>query len=700
MNIFRAAKLLIPILQHRPAIDSDLPWETMPAYTDDPQTGNGEVRIGGIDFPVLDGQVNALNLARFQAKVTFGDYDLDSDPLLSSQILSNFSGGMGNETLKEGVDDDTFWDATLETRYPDGPTLLPLTTVHAGVPIGDTAVPLGDFPASNPSFLAAFDLSLQRWDEVNDVFVAVATPLNGEPVSYGVEFESEFYIPLGAAGYNVMTTSDVVTHFTDFHPLQFIVWDRKLMAMTVEGVLWMKPPGGVWAVASAGGGDAVTIPSGDRPRKMVNFINTQGQPTLHIVTDSKVYAYDQDGEELYETRLDFPKHPNQGLGAANWRGDTMFVSVGTGIHGYNGSTITAMGPDGRHGLPSRLRGTIVDLQPEYNALLALVRGQGTEIVTEGEDTFSINPPMYRDNQSYATGIAVTREVHSCILRWSNSQWHKVWESESASGDPTWMVVSQASGAYRLWWGYGGEMHSQQLQISFQNPKQGLQSGSMAFAPTGFLITGWFDANMTAFTKLAAHVEVNLEDVLEGHNEPGGSVTIQYQYNTSGAWRTLGVADTVGKTILPFQNRQHSSGIMFSDGLAFRRIRFKLVFNQKAGETLLSPLLSSMVFKFIKIPESQLSWSFTVPLTTQDGYKGNGNNSLASKLEAALYDDVFTDFVFQGTVYRVRVAQTVGNRHTGYDDRGDYQVNLVEVSLGSTRDENTVIKYTDVAPETT
>jgi hypothetical protein len=193
-------------------------------------------------------------------------------------------------------------------------------------------------------------------------------------------------------------------------------------------------------------------------------------------------------------------------------------------------------------------------------------------------------------------------------------------------------------------------------------------------------------------------------VLEGQDEPGGSVTVQYQYNTMLSWRTLGVADTVGKTVLPFQYRLHRSGVNFSDGLAFRRIRFRFVYTQKqsphpdtgvmTNDITLSPLMTSAVFKFIKIPDSQLSWSFTVPLMDPNGFKGIGNRDLARMLDRALYSSVFTDFEYLDEVYRVRVAQTVGDRETGYDERGNYQVNLVQVSLGSTRDESTVIKYTD------
>lgn len=660
-------------------------------YTTVQQVGNGEVQINGKRFPVLNGQVNELQLARFQNKVTFGDYGLDSDPLLSSQILSNFGGGMGNETLKEGVDDDTFWDATLETRYPDGPTLLPLSTAH-GDPAGTatSASILGDFPASDLTFVVAFDQRIHTWDEANQVFVDTTNTLTAIPVERGVEFEGDLYVPLGGSGFDVVSLpGHTVANATTFDPLQFMVWDRKLMALDTDGLLWRKNPGGsAWAEASAVPED-VTVPSGDRPRKLVMFYTQNNIPTVHVVTDQSVYAYDPDGEVLYQTHLNFPKHPYQGLAAANWRGDSLFVSVGTGIHSYNGTNITSMGPDGRHGLPARLRGYVVDLVPEYNALLAYVRGTANPNAEDEEERYLSTPPLYRDRHTYDIADYQYRPVYSSILRWSNSQWHKVWESDDASGTPGFMYISQADNAYRLWWSYGNQVYTQKLQVAFQNPKQALRIGIDEFEPDGFLITGWFDADMTAFTKLAAQVAINLEDVTES-DDPGGSVTVQYQHNDDLTWKTLGTASTVGKTIMPFQNELHESGIYFSRGLPFRRIRFRLQFNQASGETTKSPLMSSLVFNFIKIPESQLSWSFTVPLNTQEGYKNNGNKALARELNTALYSEEFIEFVLDKKVFRTRIAQTAGNRFTGFDERGDYQVNLVEVTLGSLRDDAVLV----------
>jgi hypothetical protein len=668
-------------------------------FSSDPQTSNGECRIAGIEYPILNDNVNELNLARFQNKTTFGDYSFDSDPLISAQVFSSFTGGMGNETLKEGVDDDTFWEADLETRFPDGATLLPLTESFGGsLGTNNAAFPIGDFPAEAPLFLAAFDNKVEKWSPDDREFSPFAT-LTANPVEEGIEFEDLLYVPLGANGYDTITSSGTVTNVPDTHVIQFVLYDLSLAALTVEGYLLIMPPGGSFPSPSAD----MKLPKGHTPRKMVNFINSRGEPTLHLVTNKSVYAYDPDGVTLYQTRLDYPKHPDQGLGAVNWRGDSMFVSVGLGIHGYNGSIIQSMGPDGRHGLPARHRGRIVDLEGEYNALLALVRGIGAPTSTEeASEEYIIQTPMYQDQNSWAISSFPFEPVYSTILRWSNTQWHKVWESPDASGVPTRMHVSEAEGEYRLWWGYGKDMYTQTLPRAFQNPKQYLRSGEQLFMPTGRLITGWFDADMTAFDKLSTHVEVLLHDV-NGLGDAGGTVTFEYQYDNTPAWFMLGTADTIGLTILPFQNVVRDAGNPFSRGLAWNRIRFRISYEQKQvddGEGNLvyvrnmSPLMLSAVSKFIKVPNSQLSWSFTIPLSQPGGYKGRDNKFLAEHLDKLLTSREMFEFGYQDKVYRVRMAQVTGDKRSGYNDHGNYTANLVEVRLGSER-RNAVTKYVDM-----
>jgi hypothetical protein len=654
----------------------------------DPQTSNGEVRIGKYDYPVLNGSVSVNNQARFQGKLTFGDYSFDSDPLISSRIYSHYTGGQGNEEEKAGVDDDTFWTATLETRYPDGPTLLPLSeSFTSELNNKNIATPLGDYPASSPDFYAVFDQSIQMWDKNTRSFVQKAT-LAHPIVERGVEFEGLLYIPMASNGYVTMNPSYSIVASTDVKPIHFLVFDNKLFALETDGTLRIKTVGVAFAAADPN----LRLPSGQLPRKLAPFINQRADPCLYIVTNKTMYAYDPDNAKFYQTKLKYPNHPNQGLAASNWRGDSLYVSVGLGIHGYNGSLVTAMGPDSRYGLPAHLRGTIVDLVDEYNAMLAFVKG--VPIDGDGSETpegWDFNPPMWQDANQWAINDYQYRPTYSSILRWANSQWHKVWESDDASGIPTLGYVSEADGEYRLWWGYGDSMWTQELPITFQNPKQSLRSQASRFALRGEIITGWFNADMLAFEKLGSHIEINLEDVT-GNNQSGGAVAVYYEVDNDGDddWKSLGFAYMIGRTVFPFNPQPMQDGSSFSYGQPFERIRFKIAMQRPdfvESDQFLSPLVSSMVFKFIKIPYEQLSWSFNVPLMGQHGFKGVGNKELRDYLNELLVSREFVQFNFKDNIYRAYVAGLSESAQTGYEDKSAIQVNILGVRVPENRHKN-------------
>lgn len=682
-----------------------------------PQVSNGAVRIGKYWYKVVNGQVSPLNLARWPSKITTGDYNLDSDPLMSSLIVSSLTGGIGNWEIKPGVDDQTYWTGTLETRFPEGPTLLPLTEQFELDPDNpaDAAYPLGDFyyGGDNPYFLAAFDTALCSWDESTQAWVDSGNSLTATPDAHGVNWDGSYYVPLGGDGYDVIDPSLAVTNSMDIEPIHMLVWDKKLCAIDVDGNFYWMAVGGSWSTADP----ERQVPTGQRARRLVNFINSQNIPTIYIVTNSTMYAFDPDGGTggvLYETRLDYPKHPNQGRAAANWRGDGIYVSVGLGIHSYDGNIVASMGPDGRYGLPSHLRGTIVDLAAEYNNLIALVQGVPSDTYEQPDEVYITHPPMYRDRDTYAISNFPFAPVYSSIYRYANSQWHPAWESDDAEGVPTWMAISEAGGAYRLWWGYAGRMYTQELPVAFQNPKQSLLSGGKRFAPKGSLITGWFDADMKPFDKLLSHVEVNLDYVSKDVSDlsAGGTVSIFFQLDDDAeeSWRPLGTANTVGMTIMPFRNQARQVGNYFSRGRAFNRVRFRIdyeqekiedtdpgspTFGQMVYNQYTSPLMYSMVVKFQKIPETQLSWSFSVDLMDPEGYRGVGNKDLFDYLNYLLSSDEFFEFGHNDRIYRVRSAQVGASGFTGYNSQATVSVNLLQVNTGTLRRDSTVYSYVDI-----
>ena len=86
-----------------------------------------EIIIDGWRFKVVGGVVNVQNLATFQRKTVIGDYTRDSNPVLSTWVLTDFSGGHGVQALEEGADAARYRFGVVDARRPRQITCPPLT---------------------------------------------------------------------------------------------------------------------------------------------------------------------------------------------------------------------------------------------------------------------------------------------------------------------------------------------------------------------------------------------------------------------------------------------------------------------------------------------------------------------------------------------------------------------------------------------
>lgn len=629
------------------------------------QTGNGTVMLDGMTLQ-LASEVREQDLARFQSKVTQGDYSFDSDPNQSVWVISSLVGGIGNEFLKEGVDDETYWTGDLETRYPHMITLLPETVRVTGM--GGAASPLGDFPASGPSLFVSFGTSLARWVESAQEFVTVGE-MNASPTNKAIEHDKHLWIPLGHGGYATVNEAFELTLHDDINVLAFTLWDNKVIALTVDGVLRIRPGlDDTWEEES----DDLKLPSGHLPRNLVVFLNQQEDATVHVITNQDAWAYDRELNRLVRTQLQYPRHPDQGLASAVWRGESMYVSVGLGIHSYTGGVISAIGPDGRYGLPASLRGRIVDLEPEYNGMIAVVEGN---VVADDEiQDVDLLPTTFRDPIKPFR----RRSARSTILRYGGYGWHPVWTSDSREGLPTRAYVSIADNKYRLWWGYAGDMFYQDLRTTFHNPKAGMQVGEDRFARTGSLTTGWFDADMLGFKKLASHIEITLADVFQDGTQTG-EARVEYQVDNDQGWHVLGSTSYVGRSIMRFGIGESLANPQFSEGIKFQQIRFRITLN--SSDPYMSPVVESFLLKYIKLPLSRMSWAFSVKLDQERSFMGHGVATTADRIRQLATDGKFHEFIYRNKSYRVRVAQTQSAGFSGRDPRNTMQLSVIEISDG-------------------
>lgn len=622
-------------------MDGTLPFMTM--YLD------------GVSYPVLPTE-QYINLATFANKVTFGDFTRDSDTLISAKIYTDLSGGIGVLNGREGSDDGRYWTGTLDVTRPYQ-WALPRRTVMVSGP----SFPLGDFAST---FLAASTTNLYQWNETTDTFTSIGS-LADAPVMRGVEFAGKFFIP-ESDGFQTWDGLTLSAQDTSIKAIHFIEWDERLWALTSDRKLMYTMDGAVWIQAGA------TLHESVVPKRLVLYLNSSSDDSVYIMTSSGLYFYDPLTERIGLTRVQFPPHPDNGSGAAMWRlGEDAYLAAGMQCYRWTFSTISQMGPMSGDGMPAEYRGRIVDLCSEHNAMYALIEGTSSTGASSGIPAILDDPGMLQDDQ--LTGAA-TSSV-STLLYWTGFGWHHAWVGGSATPGPTWIQVSGANSTYRLWWGHGGNLYTQVLPRTFASARQLIDAKEGDFATTGFIETAWFDAGMQMFYKLGSHVEGIIRDM-----PSGGSVAVEYKIDQeSNGWQSLTSLTAAGEFEYPFSAAAVNTG-QFSNGLAFRRIRFRLTVTSPSSTT--SPIIDSFVLKFIKVPFGGSSWTISVPLSFNE-WDGRTPEQIKRDLDALSTSRKMVRLV-HGSDYkrsrRVYVARVGGNNGTGEDDRGFRDLTLVEVPL--------------------
>lgn len=622
----------------------------------------GTIRLDGVPFPVLGNQVGYQNLATFARKTTSGNPNREDDDLISSKIWTGFAGGIGVENNTDVADDGKCWDSTVWSRDPNKMTLN-----RRVVKVADYDFPLGDLGSS---FYAATTTTVHKWNATTRTMGASLGTLTAAPVGRATAWNGKLYIPCGASGYQTTNGATVDAIVATVKAIGFAYVssfiDTRLYALCTDGTLRSTSDGTVWTV------DA-TLSSSETPRRILIWMDRQEQDTIFLVTNRSVYAYDPVSTYLIRTRLsEMPPHPDNGLGAATWRpGEDLYVSFGLQAMQYASgmSQIAPVGPDRRDGLPDELRGRIVDLCPEFNSLVALIEGVAVDVVEPASEFDS-------GHEDEPTEIAPTTAL-STVLAYNGFGWHTLWRSGDV-GTAAWVCVSGYD--YSVWWGWNGDLYTINLGRSFANPSQQFRVGEGDFEATGMLDTGWFDGNMREFDKLASHFEVNLEDASATE-----SITVEYKTDWDGDWTPLGVATAIGKTIMPFGITTTDEGTSFSEGLVFRRIRFRLTWARSGSDTSLTPVLDSFLLKHIRLPLSGATYSVTIPLELgPEGWGGRRAGAIKQEIDALIVKPGFVRLQHgtedDAASHRVRLSFVQGSDKTGQDDTGVRNISLIVVPL--------------------
>lgn len=588
----------------------------------------------------LDGPLTVQQLANFPAKVTIGEPTKGAHPLLSTWAFDGLTGGHGIAKHRNTTSSSRYRIGLADTRNADFWASPRSATTYTGT--ANAFMPHNDVVVSGTRrFYGSFGTDLYVWDESGPSMTDTTANLSAAAVNPGVAFGTTLYIPMGTTGYARWTGSvltNVAASGSQPAARDFCKIRTMLFCLDTSGQIWSSTDGSTWT----GYGTYGTLDAGINGRRLEMYKNGFGDPTLHIVTDCGLYAFDPAGPDLYELEMQLPPHPYQGLALRRFR-DQLWVSGGMGTYMWNGSVVDPThGLDRNHGLPNDYRGRILDLSSDLNNLFALVFG----------DTY-----------------------HS-VQAWTGEGWMMLWQGADSS-TPSKMVMSSAQGGYRLWWGYGNNAVTMPFPNDFANAEQLAQASATGFERAWFLETGEQAFEMDGFTKILLAIE------WEEYSQTDGFSKLRYRTDQSQSF-----ADIPGY-VFPASGGSESSAswrtFTYQFGYDATNARWygepcdwvELRWDGQGSSSYTGPdMIKNVVLTFQKVIEGYRAWTTTFNLKR---LHDNNQSDIADLIDALVLANEYCDFQYQEDIYRVRFGSWGGADESGQGRHGGIRnVSIIEV----------------------
>jgi hypothetical protein len=453
-------------------------------------------------------------------------------------------------------------------------------------------------------------------------------------------------------------TSDASSFTDDTTDAKFLTfWDDKLWGIDNTGQMWYAS-----SIGTEVNDAKLPLPNGHVTDLFVAR-NASGNPVIYAMTKEGLFAHDFSNNKFVETQLALPFHNENGKGSIRWR-DSVYIPAGLGIYKYingsNSAVVSVVGPDRDDGLPSDNRGSIAQLLGTHNDLIALVDGT---LTPSNVDMFaSGNESSVIDD---STGF-------SAILAYNETGWEVKWTA--AGTDQGKKITSgfvtdvggnlSSTNAYRMYWGFNGELYYQQLQSDVINPNQ-VVNYDYEDSVDGLHYTPHFSADQVEVDKLALELKAET-----GSCNANQTVKVEYalDYDES-TYYTMGTITTNGTTTYTFGS---------SLGTEFRAIQFKITLATNTVNA--SPDLINLTLIYRKKLESKFGWSVNIDMNK--GYKGNSPKALRANILSAVQSNTLLEFTFRDDSttnrnYYVDITSAQGLEHTAYDERGSTQLLLTE-----------------------
>jgi len=244
-----------------------------------------EVAIGETFFRLVPkSRVNRVALDKLAAKITIGNYGLDTNETLSAVVYSDLTGGNGVHEAKEGITDNRYDSGTIYTRQNECWT-KPYRITH------------NDWGSGNNYQIADMNVSgtwKRYWSQNNTLYADTTNTthaLGAQPVNKGCVFAGTaaskyLYIPMGTNGYRTLEpVGDTYTSVTAAELMvSFVKWFSKLIAIDTDGQIYEAVQANTTTTFTDYGDDGKVDPD-FTPKRLHLFYNRAGETVPYVVTD-------------------------------------------------------------------------------------------------------------------------------------------------------------------------------------------------------------------------------------------------------------------------------------------------------------------------------------------------------------------------------------------------------------------------------
>lgn len=629
----------------------------------------GELLLYGHKFKLQGAAMQESLVSVFPGKIVQGDATRADDPLASSYVMTDWTGGLLKHRMDPAVDFDRFWMSTAATWFSRQLTLAPAVRFISAPKQPDE---LQRHFRAGIEFQGSQYLGWETWvarleaDETVSLLFEVPGTINDMTVyrimagaNAGKSWLVIAYTLGSGSGYHVIKHDGTnAAGVGGEGALGFVVWDDKLVKLDHTGKLRTTLDLATWEDLMGG---VVTLPEGSAYTLAI-FPNGFGDDAIHIGTNEGLYFYDESMAKVRRTKVVLPRIKDQGRTMVNHQ-DNLFFAGGTlQILRYTGATVDSnSGLNQDDGLPLAFRGRIKCLHSSLNFLIA---------IAESQEAGPLDNPIFTgDELTMATTFygqvgraAVYGQTHI------GGGWHTLYASDMSGTGSYWAGTSTANDKYRLFFGMDQQLGIQDLHPDIINV---LQNPIQQFQRTYDFITPWNDHGWSELDKLALVQEFGTERMDFGclcH------IVVSYGINGTGAWYPLANLTTND----PPKIRYGADGL----GIAYRSIRFRFE-GERCDLTNHTPVLRFSTLVFLKQLPPRYGYRMDVDCTQR--YAGlepeeqinilkdladpQGRGALMGKM-VAWVDGVFT-------TKSVKVVTLTNVLGSGPDTRGPVKLSVVE-----------------------